>query len=187
MGKLKIIKEKAITDCYANGASIEDICKEFKLSKHEVHRILNMDDDQELSKELEKILDSTINVGSMIWNDETYYSRSKVLESLLTLQHLIKSYDINAENLLNDPRQISMALNRSWDIQKQLASSVDILNKKVSAANDAFIWLLGYTDFPERQEGDGSYYWRSLLFNKLKDSGFDLSLPVSTIDENQIV
>ena len=36
---------------------------------------------------------------------------------------------------------------------------------------EIFSWLLGYTDFPERQTGQGAYWWRSVLREKLKDVG----------------
>ena len=33
-------------------------------------------------------------------------------------------------------------------------------------------WLLGYKDFPQRQEGEGAYYWRSYLRKKLEKTEF---------------
>ena len=36
-------------------------------------------------------------------------------------------------------------------------------------------WLLGYTDFPERKEGDGPYYWRTHLREKIKAMGIEIS------------
>lgn len=37
--------------------------------------------------------------------------------------------------------------------------------------NKIFLWLLGYTDFPERQVDDGAYWWREELRKKLKEQG----------------
>lgn len=39
---------------------------------------------------------------------------------------------------------------------------------------DIFKWLLGYTDFPQRQEGEGQYYWRTHLREKLKAIGIEI-------------
>lgn len=33
---------------------------------------------------------------------------------------------------------------------------------------EIFLWLLGYSDFPERKLGDGTYWWRKELRQKLK-------------------
>jgi hypothetical protein len=37
---------------------------------------------------------------------------------------------------------------------------------------EIFKWLLGYSDFPERKEGEGAYWWRKELRVKLNDIGF---------------
>ena len=34
-----------------------------------------------------------------------------------------------------------------------------------------FEWLLGYDDFPQRQSGEGRYYWRKYLRKKLSQIG----------------
>jgi hypothetical protein len=39
---------------------------------------------------------------------------------------------------------------------------------------EVFRWLLGYTDFPERQKGDGLYWWRKELRQKLKALNIDV-------------
>ncbi len=39
------------------------------------------------------------------------------------------------------------------------------------ADNEIFLWLLGHRDFPERQEGDGAYWWRKELRMKLALQG----------------
>lgn len=65
--------------------------------------------------------------------------------------------------------------------QQELLESMGETNRQLSkcllVANDAFVWLLGYTDFPARKEGDGTYYWRSILRKRLADAGFNISLP----------
>lgn len=37
-----------------------------------------------------------------------------------------------------------------------------------------FKWLLGYTDFPDRKEGEPAYYWRKHLREKLKYIGIEI-------------
>lgn len=36
-----------------------------------------------------------------------------------------------------------------------------------------FEWLLGYHNFPEREDGQGVYYWRTHLRSMLENTGFD--------------
>lgn len=38
---------------------------------------------------------------------------------------------------------------------------------------EIYRWLVGYYDFPERQEGVGAYWWRSHLMDKLKAIGIE--------------
>ncbi len=33
-----------------------------------------------------------------------------------------------------------------------------------------FLWLLGYTDWPERKQGEGAFYWRTKLRRDLEDA-----------------
>jgi hypothetical protein len=35
---------------------------------------------------------------------------------------------------------------------------------------EIFLWLLGYTNFPERKLGDGAYWWRKDLRKKLEEA-----------------
>lgn len=38
---------------------------------------------------------------------------------------------------------------------------------------EIYRWLVGYYDFPERQDGMGAYWWRSHLMDKLKNIGIE--------------
>ena len=40
-------------------------------------------------------------------------------------------------------------------------------NKSNKKEIEIFRWLLGYSDFPIKKEGEGNYYWRSELRKKL--------------------
>jgi len=46
-----------------------------------------------------------------------------------------------------------------------------LLEKEEGKHIKIYRWLCGYFDFPIREEGDGAYYWRSHLRNKLKKIG----------------
>lgn len=56
------------------------------------------------------------------------------------------------------------------------------LNSQLQAEKEKhmeiFRWLLGYTDFPAKQEGDGDYYWRKGLRQKLESTGIDFKKEV---------
>jgi hypothetical protein len=39
---------------------------------------------------------------------------------------------------------------------------------------EIFRWLLGSDDFPYRKEGEGMFYWRDELLQKLNDIGITL-------------
>lgn len=39
---------------------------------------------------------------------------------------------------------------------------------------EIYKWLLGYSDFPARKQGEGAYYWRKELRKKLKEIGVEI-------------
>jgi hypothetical protein len=41
-------------------------------------------------------------------------------------------------------------------------------------AADIFEWLLGYTDFRQREQGEGAYWWRKELRNRIDEAGIIL-------------
>ena len=41
-------------------------------------------------------------------------------------------------------------------------------------------WLFGYTDFPMRKDGEGAYWWRTYLREKLKKNGLYHLSPLLT-------
>ena len=51
--------------------------------------------------------------------------------------------------------------------QKQRAEAAEERCKRL---NDAIIWALGYTDFAERKDGQGKYWWRSGLRERCGDA-----------------
>ena len=61
------------------------------------------------------------------------------------------------------------------DINDVLVKQMDyiehLLEKEEGKHIKIYRWLCGYFDFPIREEGDGAYYWRSHLRNKLKKIG----------------
>jgi hypothetical protein len=41
-------------------------------------------------------------------------------------------------------------------------------------AADIFEWLLGYTDFRQREQGEGAYWWRKELRKRIDEAGIIL-------------
>lgn len=52
-------------------------------------------------------------------------------------------------------------------IQKQEREEVEEIIVAYEKQNEIFRWLLGYEDFPERKAGEGAYWWRKPLREKL--------------------
>ena len=42
-------------------------------------------------------------------------------------------------------------------------------------------YMCGYTDFPARQEGQGAYYWRTIMREKFKEIGIEITENVDKI------
>lgn len=55
------------------------------------------------------------------------------------------------------------------DFNKQrLKTAVQSEVRKAQGENtEIYRWLLGYTDFPQRKDGEGAYYWRTELRRRL--------------------
>lgn len=46
-----------------------------------------------------------------------------------------------------------------------------------------FMWLLGYTDFPERKPGEGAYHWRGKLRRDLENTITDFAALLAEKEE----
>ena len=43
------------------------------------------------------------------------------------------------------------------------AAEIERLRARIAELEGAVVWALGYTDFRERREGEGAYWWRKEL------------------------
>lgn len=46
-----------------------------------------------------------------------------------------------------------------------------------------FLWLLGYTDWPERKPGEGAFYWRTKLRRDLENTITDFAALLAEKEE----
>jgi|GEM_PF-5157468 len=70
------------------------------------------------------------------------------------------------------------------DLATQLDAALKLVErqgKEIEALrtknNDVYAWLFGYTDFPMRKEGEGAYWWRKYLRDKLTELGIEFTEP----------
>lgn len=80
------------------------------------------------------------------------------------------------EKLLNDAlKQLRKKFEKStFASALYWAGYAAATKKKNKQLKELLIWLLGYTDFPQRKEGEGAYYWRKHLRKKLKEQGIEI-------------
>lgn len=118
------------------------------------------------------------------------------------LEKIVK--DVSAvipERIPVDDKLLVLLYNVKWTAQQALsavgdgndyeqsdsaieAEREDWEEKQQQGIFEIFEWLLGYNDFPERQDGEGAYYWRTHLREKLKTIGFDIErLPPQPINK----
>ena len=53
---------------------------------------------------------------------------------------------------------------------KDAEQRAEAAEERCKRLNDAIIWALGYTDFAERKDGQGKYWWRSGLRERCGDA-----------------
>lgn len=87
-----------------------------------------------------------------------------------------------------DKQKVLDLINRyiSDDIDKgYLTSAINALPASEDEARhiEIYRWLLGHDDFPARQEGQGMYYWRTPLREKLLEMGIDADRFFSASDK----
>ncbi len=78
-----------------------------------------------------------------------------------------------------------MVANLRYEGRKSRAEAVEYLIERINRLErdpatpsveimQIFEWLLGYTTFPQREEGEGAYYWRTHLRKKLSALGIEI-------------
>jgi len=71
----------------------------------------------------------------------------------------------------NDPFDTEMYSAWRKATTDEIIDIITDINNEKSQVIKIFKWLLGYKSFPKRKDGDGLYWWRKELRNKLNKIG----------------
>lgn len=79
------------------------------------------------------------------------------------------------ERELDEAEKFLHALQQNKEHQPQLPQAHVSLSSPPSAdVIEIFEWLLGYSDFPEKRQGDGAFWWRKELRHRLEFLGIHI-------------
>lgn len=68
----------------------------------------------------------------------------------------------------------------------KLQSELAAISDQNGRMREIFAWLQGYSDFPERKEGEGAYWWRRELNRRLEALPFPNSVEVLRAKEEAV-
>jgi len=69
-----------------------------------------------------------------------------------------------------------------------MLGQLDTAQAQLKRLGDIIVWALGYTDFAERKDGQGAYWWRTEMRAKLDKAGFKVNQAKQALEgSNKIV
>lgn len=93
-------------------------------------------------------------------------------QQLKPIAKVINNNQIGWKNIIETEPNVTLDIGEELYTAKQLATATQqAVEERDYKYNQIILWLLGYHDFPERAKGEGAYYWRTHLINKLKNFG----------------